>query len=41
MHEMIPVSELIIIENAGHFSNLEQPQQFNKALLNFCHRVNF
>lgn len=35
MHKNIENSELHIIENAGHMSNLEQPEQFNKYLGNF------
>jgi 3-oxoadipate enol-lactonase len=35
MHKHIENSELNIIENAGHMSNLEQPEQFNKYLGNF------
>ena len=31
----IPHSRLQIIENAGHLSNLEQPEQFNAALVEF------
>lgn len=41
MNQMINESELVIIEKAGHFSNLEQPEKFNNALLNFCTRVEF
>jgi pimeloyl-ACP methyl ester carboxylesterase len=41
MNHLISDSELVVIENAGHFSNLEQPEQFNRALLNFCRRVQF
>src|SRR5215213_5324229 len=41
MNQMITDSELVIVENAGHYSNLEQPAQFNKALLNFCNRIEF
>ena len=35
MHKNIDHSILHIIENAGHMSNLEQPEQFNKHLGNF------
>jgi 3-oxoadipate enol-lactonase len=41
MDQTISDSELAIIENAGHYSNLEQPQQFNAAILNFCNRIEF
>jgi pimeloyl-ACP methyl ester carboxylesterase len=35
MHEKIKGSILHVIDNAGHVSNLEQPQEFNKHLLGF------
>ena len=35
MHNKIPNSKLSIIQNAGHLSNLEQPDQFNKILFEF------
>jgi len=35
MHSLIPDSELHLIANAGHFSNLENPTQFNERLLSF------
>ena len=35
MHEKIKGSELSIIENAGHLSNLENPDQFNEQLKKF------
>ncbi|MDP2162124.1 MAG: alpha/beta hydrolase [Flavobacterium sp.] len=35
MHQNIENSILKIIENAGHLSNLEQPEAFNAALLEF------
>jgi len=35
MHQKISNSTLILLENAGHYSNLEQPEQFNLALTNF------
>jgi len=41
MNKMISHSELVIIEKAGHFSNMEQPEQFNKAILKFCGRIKF
>ena len=39
MNQLIPESELTIINNAGHYSNLEQPLKFNEALLDFCNRI--
>jgi 3-oxoadipate enol-lactonase len=41
LNPIIPGSELVVIEKAGHYSNLEQPEQFNKALLSFCRRIEF
>ena len=35
MHSQVKDSELCIIKNAGHYSNLEQPEQFNEALISF------
>ena len=35
MHAAIPGSRLVVIENAGHVSNLERSEQFNDALLSF------
>jgi pimeloyl-ACP methyl ester carboxylesterase len=32
----IPDAELVVIPNAGHLSNLEQPELFNKAVREFC-----
>jgi len=39
MHEHIKGSTLKIIENAGHVSNLEQPNEFNKYLLEFLNSL--
>jgi 3-oxoadipate enol-lactonase len=35
MNELINNSELIVIEGAGHLSNLENPEQFNEHLKSF------
>ncbi|MCI0707715.1 MAG: alpha/beta fold hydrolase [Ignavibacteriae bacterium] len=35
MHEKIAGSELVVISNAAHMSNLENPDAFNSALLKF------
>jgi 3-oxoadipate enol-lactonase len=35
MHEGIADSQLVVIENASHVSNIEQPEQFNRALKDF------
>jgi pimeloyl-ACP methyl ester carboxylesterase len=32
MHNSIPNSQLVIIKEAGHVTNLEQPEAFNQAL---------
>ena len=32
----IPDSQLVVIPNCGHVSNLEQPGQFNQAVRRFC-----
>ncbi len=33
MHRAIPSSKLVTIEGAGHFTNVERPDAFNRALL--------
>jgi len=38
LHENIQGSELVVIKNAGHLSNLENPGEFNAALLKFLDR---
>jgi 3-oxoadipate enol-lactonase len=35
MQQSIPGSRLVVLENAGHVSNLERTEQFNDALLSF------
>lgn len=39
MHEAVRGSRLVIIPEAGHMSNLEQPERFNAALLEFLQAV--
>lgn len=39
MQSKITPSRLVVIENAGHVSNLEQTEQFNFALVRFLERV--
>jgi 3-oxoadipate enol-lactonase len=39
MHSKIATSHFVVVENAGHVSNLEQTEQFNFALLKFLERV--
>jgi 3-oxoadipate enol-lactonase len=38
IHRNAPGSELVILPNAAHLSNLEQPARFNQALSNFLTR---
>lgn len=39
MHQLIPQSELKIIEDAGHLSNLEAPERFNGHLQTFLNSL--
>jgi len=39
MHAKIQNSRLVVLDNAGHVSNLEQTEQFNDALMTFLERV--
>ena len=39
MQKRIAGSRLVVIPDAGHLSNIEQPQAFNKALLEFLRHV--
>ena len=40
MYKEIKGSEYVVVPNAGHLSNLEQPDAFNAALARFLeHRV--
>ncbi|MGH3655721.1 MAG: alpha/beta fold hydrolase [Micromonosporaceae bacterium] len=34
--EAIPDTTLVVIEGAGHVSNLERPAQVNEAVREFC-----
>ena len=38
IHGGIAGSELVVLKNAAHLSNLEQPEAFNEAVLNFLAR---
>lgn len=38
MHALLPNSELVIVENAGHLPTLEQPAQTNAALTRWLER---
>lgn len=39
MHQLIPASELAVLPGAGHLSNLEAPEEFNSAVVDFLERV--
>jgi pimeloyl-ACP methyl ester carboxylesterase len=38
LNEGIPDSNLVVIDNAGHFPMLEQPRQFNRVIRGFLKR---
>ena len=38
MAQRIPGAELLMFERTGHLANLEQPERFNKAVLDFLSR---
>jgi len=40
MHQAIAGSRLVVLENAGHVSNLERTDEFNQALLEFLQESN-
>lgn len=39
MHDQIPLSELVIIDDAAHLSNINQPEKFNAALISFLKKL--
>lgn len=39
IHRIIDGSEMVILEDAAHLSNIEQPQAFNNALRAFINRI--
>jgi 3-oxoadipate enol-lactonase len=39
IHEKIPGSELAIIRSASHLSNVEQPEEFNRIVMEFFNKV--
>jgi pimeloyl-ACP methyl ester carboxylesterase len=41
MHDAIDGSQLVNIEQAGHFANVEKPTTFNQHLIDFLDKVNF
>lgn len=40
MHEKIQDASLVVIDHAGHVANIEHPDEFNKHLKKFMHRIN-
>jgi len=38
LHHEIPESELVVIDDAAHLSNVEQPDRFNQVVLDFLDR---
>jgi 3-oxoadipate enol-lactonase len=39
IHRMIDGSQMVVLENAAHLANIEQPEAFNRALRSFIDRV--
>ncbi len=39
LHRLIPQSELVVLDDAAHLSNIEQPEAFNRALRGFLDRT--
>ena len=39
IHKLIKNSEFKIINNAGHLSNIENPKEFNLAIIDFISKV--
>ncbi|MFJ2675794.1 alpha/beta fold hydrolase [Streptomyces sp. NPDC087525] len=40
LHRLIPGSELLILENSGHFGHIEEPETFSRAVTRFVTAVN-
>jgi pimeloyl-ACP methyl ester carboxylesterase len=40
IHSLIPNCEVDIIENAGHTSNMENPEEFNQKIMDFLNKNN-
>ena len=38
-HSRVAGSQLVVIADAGHFSNVDQPEKFNQSVLEFLQRV--
>lgn len=39
IHRVIDHSQMVVLEDAAHLSNIEQPQAFNRALRAFIDRI--
>lgn len=39
MHERLPDSELVVLQNASHISNVEQAEAFNAVLSPFLYKA--
>jgi 3-oxoadipate enol-lactonase len=39
LHRLIPHSSMVVLDQAAHLANIEQPQAFNKALRGFLDSV--
>ena len=39
LHRMIDGSQMVILEDAAHLANIEQPKAFNQALRTFIDRI--
>ncbi|RYJ32019.1 putative hydrolase [Streptomyces sp. L-9-10] len=40
LHRLIPGSELLILENSGHFGHIEEPETFSRAVTRFVIAAN-
>jgi pimeloyl-ACP methyl ester carboxylesterase len=38
--DAVPGAELVVLERAGHVSNMERPHEFNAHVRRFCGHVN-
>jgi pimeloyl-ACP methyl ester carboxylesterase len=39
MHRHIPSSRRVVIDNAGHAANMDQPESFNTAVRDFLEQL--
>lgn len=39
LHRMIDTSKMVVLEDAAHLSNIEQPEAFNRAICDFLDRI--